>query len=834
MNIIDIVTNDGTGNLDSNDFYNSYYNSTEILFTYLDKNDLKLDFIVCHYGYTNEFYTNNTSLDNIEPNTTTVVDFIDSKYPILAWLQGSDTTSQDLSYNVVVSNAAGKIFYHSEGFMNGSAIKYNNCQINMGRSGLETNIQLGDMPPDAYYFGIQTVDNGFAKSDWFTGTFTHDNFTVHNVTQDVWYIGIQLAVDEAMDGDYILVYSNTYAENVNIDGFNGLEITGFDYIDNGTWTAVLDGVSDVGNGLSIINSSDVIINGLLFQDYDNGVYLDTAQNNSIINSYFSNNGTYGVYLLNDTTENSISNVYCEESGSYGIYLGSDTADFNRIVNCVTWLGSEGVAIELGDYNVIRDCESYSNNYGIDFWNGATYNGATNNIVWQNDYCGFNISYIDSEYNLLVSNEAYGDIQNSGIRLRNTQNNYARDNYCHHNERDGFDLYDTVDYCQIINNTIVSNPTYGIWIEPDSVSNLFISNIIYNTTHGIYFDDSDENDIVRNRIYNIETNGIYSTGTSINNYYIHNTLYNCQDTGIYFDSSSTGFITNNIFSGMPNYGINDASSGTIYGDYNLFYNTGTDHNISHGSSIWNTDPLLNLTTLTLSGSSSAVNNGTETVYSLPYRGPGPDLGWYESAYDDYVNVHNVTQDWWYNTIQDAVDAALTGDRIRVYPGIYSENIYISNLSGIILESADWWSNTDNTTTLLTTPEGHSGTNVIIVDSENTRIQGFDFTNARYQIKYRGDCDNLEFVNNQVKYNYENCLNFDENGSYNNARIVSNYFDGEQYTSEAIWVSSGMTNGYFYSNKIVNFWYGGIYFAGSSQFVTITNNTGFVLLKGLKIE
>ena len=78
------------------------------------------------------------------------------------------------------------------------------------------------------------------------------------------------------------------------------------------------------------------------------------------------------------------------------------------------------------------------------------------------------------------------------------------------------------------------------------------------------------------------------------------------------------------------------------------------------------------------------------------------------------VHNITQDTYYNTISDAIDAAVAGDTIEVAPGTYSEHVLV-DVDNLTLRSTDGAS-----VTILT------GNNPIVeVAVDNVHIEGFSF-------------------------------------------------------------------------------------------------------------
>ena len=105
-----------------------------------------------------------------------------------------------------------------------------------------------------------------------------------------------------------------------------------------------------------------------------------------------------------------------------------------------------------------------------------------------------------------------------------------------------------------------------------------------------------------------------------------------------------------------------------------------------------------------------------------------------------NVIHVPQD--YPTIQQAIDAASSGDTIDVAAGTYNETLTL-NKSGIILQGADQAS----------VIQGVSGSAVINcsgISGSETKIKGFRITNGTYGIRCAGDVTSLTIENNYITY------------------------------------------------------------------------------------
>jgi hypothetical protein len=89
------------------------------------------------------------------------------------------------------------------------------------------------------------------------------------------------------------------------------------------------------------------------------------------------------------------------------------------------------------------------------------------------------------------------------------------------------------------------------------------------------------------------------------------------------------------------------------------------------------------------------------------------------------VNNITQDTYYATIQEAIDASTSGDEIVVSPGTYYENITL-NARSIILRSVD---PSDPAIVSATVIDGNQNTHVVeIYGSDASTLEGFTIRNG----------------------------------------------------------------------------------------------------------
>jgi len=257
-------------------------------------------------------------------------------------------------------------------------------------------------------------------------------YSVYNLTQDI-----------TNSGDVKCM--NITAENVILD-CQGHTIDG------------VDNANSYGVQVNRSSSTDtnVTIRNCILKDWDRGVNLKYANNNTLTNNTANNNVNQGIYLL-DSDNNTIYN---------------NTADNNPQSIRLSYSGNNTV------YNNIVDTTGYSCYYIVS-------SRSTNNTLYNNTAtrCGRGF-YIESNSN----NTLYSNIARNctwGFLIGGSHNN------------------------TIYNNTMDNN-TRGLYINLASDNNIFNNTVKNSTDYGVYIDNAGSNNIYNNLFNN--TNNVYFTGT----------------------------------------------------------------------------------------------------------------------------------------------------------------------------------------------------------------------------------------------------------------------------------------------------------------------------------
>ena len=366
------------------------------------------------------------------------------------------------------------------------------------------------------------------------------------------FTGIQDAINNASDGDRIIVHSGVYYENVVVDKSVTLKGTGQPVVDarrkGSAITLTADGITL--QGFNATNSGS--------SWSDAGIKV-TSNNNTITGSNPSNNrGIYLSYSSNNTiTGNNVSSIYLGNSsnnsitgnnvGSINLYFSSDNtitgnvfvndglsvySSYQNTVEDNTVNGKPLVYLEdLLDYKVedagqvilvncnnitIENLELCNTDVGIELW--RTENSKISNNTVRKNWGGICL-YSSSNNNTITGNN-----------VRNNKKGIDLDNSCNNS---------------ITGNNLYNNDWGGIYLD-NSCNNSITGNNLYNNNWcGIRLRDSNNNSITGNNVSN-STEGISLWDSSNNNTITGNNVSNNNEEGILLSSSSNNSITGNVF------------------------------------------------------------------------------------------------------------------------------------------------------------------------------------------------------------------------------------------------------------------------------------------------
>jgi parallel beta-helix repeat protein len=317
-----------------------------------------------------------------------------------------------------------------------------------------------------------------------------------NVGVQMAFTNIQDAIENAIDGDTVVVGDGTYTENVIIDkpitlkSKNGYEST---FI-----------ASENNSDIIRITADNVIFEGFSIHSAGSDkkiIALDSVNNCIITNNKIGldeqNKDSICIYLKNSTL-NTISYNSCKFA-KYGIYL--DSSDMNQIIG---------------------------------------------NICSNNNVNGI---YINSSKKCIVVDNQYFENNYHGISISSSESIQLNKNDCQKNTMNGIGVFSSK-YCQIFNNDSSQNIENGVYLYKSQQNVIFNNTLCSNTISGIKLNSSEDNTFYANSLCDNEEYGIilenaergpYFIDFSLNNHFYLNTLNNNLNGHIYSANTSSDII-----------------------------------------------------------------------------------------------------------------------------------------------------------------------------------------------------------------------------------------------------------------------------------------------------
>ncbi len=215
------------------------------------------------------------------------------------------------------------------------------------------------------------------------------------------YTKIQDAINNASNGDTILVYSGTYYENVDVNKqltLRGVDNSGEEPVINagGSGSAItlsagnsiLEGVTAINAswpnvGISVKSNNNILRNNTASNNNYNGIELRDAINNTLEDNNASSNHEYGIYLVySDNSRLNGNNAF--ENDMVGIYLYS--SNNNQLDNNNASNNNIGIHLDYSTNNTLRSNKIWNINYGIALFT------SNNNLIYNNYFINKNNTY----------------------------------------------------------------------------------------------------------------------------------------------------------------------------------------------------------------------------------------------------------------------------------------------------------------------------------------------------------------------------------------------------------------------------------------------------------
>jgi len=381
--------------------------------------------------------------------------------------------------------------------------------------------------------------------------------------------------------------------------------------------------------------------------------------------------------------NEIDSNTANDNSNVGIWL--DTSIENNVGGNQANRNLNGIWLTASTFNVISEntCEGNRGN-GINLTAGSTDNTISQNGLNNNNNMGIALED-GSNHNTLNANTANSNP--NGILLKQCQYNVIDQNAACNNTNVGIWLDSSADINTISNNTITGNKTAGIWLTSSSFNPITNNSCNGNVGHGLTITSGSNNNKLMENSAN-ENGGvgiglISSNGNEISG----NTINNNQWLGIYLDTSNLQTIYNNNFINRGNallagtntnnaWSISKTAGQNIVGGPFL------------GGNFWGKPDGTGFSQVTVDTDldglcDSAYEIAVANVDQLP-------LHQYVQTSELFVNPNDSTCGGNYpcfNSIQDALNAATSGNTIKLVQGSYNES-YALNQDKDVTIQGEW--------------------------------------------------------------------------------------------------------------------------------------------------
>ncbi|MCK4613848.1 MAG: right-handed parallel beta-helix repeat-containing protein, partial [Thermoplasmata archaeon] len=347
---------------------------------------------------------------------------------------------------------------------------------------------------------------------------------------------IQVAIDNATDGDTIRVYAGHYIENVEVNkrldligngsaaqGGNNTVISAGNSGDALYITADWVNITNfyVMTGISGENDMDVRADHVNITDCTlkisggDALYLRNADFCTIDSCTVKDAGGHGISLnsyvfkrIYDSDNNTISNCTISDCTGDGIFI-DEHCDDNMIIDCEIFdNGGNGISVH-GDNHSIQSCDIHNNTGSGVYVNGSIFNSLTYCLLYWNQEDGANL--YKSSFNSILHCKLHNNVDD-GIGMIGAENN-------------------TISNC-----TIYGNTDKGLYLL-SSHSNMVSKCDIYGNDDGLYAFTSHNNELSECDIHK-NTNGLYLAFSNYNTISKSNIKDN-SDYGVYAQANSVG-------------------------------------------------------------------------------------------------------------------------------------------------------------------------------------------------------------------------------------------------------------------------------------------------------
>jgi parallel beta-helix repeat protein len=267
---------------------------------------------------------------------------------------------------------------------------------------------------------------------------------------------IQEGINDAEDGDTIIVHGGIYYENIIVDKSITLKGINYPVLDAGqSWSAIritadnckVSGfkVTKSTFGIEVISDNNIIEDNTISQNTD-GILLDHSSNNVIINNTLYAN--YRGISLSSSGSNQISSNLVNSNEYDGIVL-NEGSDNNIIIHNTANSNGIGIILYNSNKNIIANNIANFNHFGVCLLSSYD-NTIKNNIANLGESIGI---HLDESSNNNIHNNTVDSNAWDGIRIERSSNNIISKNIVKSNNINGICMLSSYSNLLYRNNLI---------------------------------------------------------------------------------------------------------------------------------------------------------------------------------------------------------------------------------------------------------------------------------------------------------------------------------------------------------------------------------------------
>jgi parallel beta-helix repeat protein len=374
------------------------------------------------------------------------------------------------------------------------------------------------------------------------------------------YTKIQEAIDDASNGDMILVYSGSYYEVITINkqlSLKGIKINGQDNpvinggndhnsvtIENDSCIfenfTVMNGNAGFGKDAIYVSSNNIMIKNCVLYHTGTGIYFSSSHNNVIYNNEIKGDGWRGIIFYSSSNNSIIKNSF-HDFNNEAIWL-RDNSTHNWFYQNII---KNSINIEESPFNIFEE-----NNISVSP-RGLMIESSKNTSVLRNSFIGNGIHVSGTLQELssnIIADNLVDDkpllyyINEKGIHVLNDVGQiilincsfFTIQNCSFSGAQRGIVLFYSSNNT-IRNNTITSASPDDIQLSY-SHDNIISGNILDGGSGGIILVTSERNIVTDNIVSNIQNHPAIDVADSSNNIVYNNAVHDCR-MGIVVDFGS---------------------------------------------------------------------------------------------------------------------------------------------------------------------------------------------------------------------------------------------------------------------------------------------------------